>query len=95
MGLGLDTGENVQAFLWVNRLARDTAWLHTTMLDYAKYGLVLFAALLLVGVWIRRHGDDTGLAQAAWACLGTLIAVGVNQPIVHLVHEARPLNPTR
>lgn len=43
---------------------------------------------------IRRHSGrtryDTGLAQAAWAGLGTLIAVGINQPIVHLVHEARP-----
>ncbi len=89
-GLSIDTGDNVQAFLWVNRLARDTAWLHTSMLDYAKYGLVLFAALLLVGVWIRRHADDTDLAQAAWAFLGTVIAVGINQPIVNFVHEARP-----
>ena len=57
----------------------------------AGYGLVVFAGLLLAGWWIaRRDGDPTRMAAALWAPLGTLLAVAVNQPIVALVHEARP-----
>lgn len=90
MGLNLDTGINLDAFMWVNRFAQHTHWLNSPMQDYAKFGVAVFAALLLAGLWVRRHSDDTSLAKAGWACLATLIAVGVNQPIVHLIDEARP-----
>lgn len=81
-----------RALLWdVNAFARATPWLHGPMYGYAAYGVVLFAALLLAGWWAaRRTGDAARVAAALWAGLGTLLAVGLNQPIVNAVHEARP-----
>ena len=78
-------------FLDVNTFARHTPWLHLVMTGYAAYGVVLFAGLLLAGWWIaRRSGTATAMAAALWAPLGMLLAVGVNQPIVADVGEARP-----
>ena len=82
---------NTSLFLSVNDFARATPWLHGPLRLYAGYGLVVFAGLLVAGWWIaRRDGDPTRMAAALWAPLGTLLAVAVNQPIVALVHEARP-----
>jgi undecaprenyl-diphosphatase len=77
-------------FLRVNDLARASAWLHAPAVAYAKYGLVVFAALLLIGVWQSRRSADRQLAAAIWAGLATLLAVAVNQPAAALVAEARP-----
>ena len=44
--------------LAVNSFARHTGWLHAPVLAYASYGVVLFAALLLAGVLVARHGSD-------------------------------------
>lgn len=77
-------------FLRVNDFARSSTWLHAPAVAYAKYGLVVFAALLLVGLWRRRSLSDGDLAVAVWAGLGTLVAVGVNQPVASLVAERRP-----
>ena len=74
----------------VNGFARSTSWLHGVVLGYAAYGVVLFAALLLVGVLRNRTGEDRSLAAAGWACLDPLIAVGINQPVGDVVAEARP-----
>ena len=74
----------------VNDLARHTGWLHGAVLGYATYGLVLFAALLLSGLWLRRAGADRALAAAGWAPLAVLLAVGLNQPLVSSFAEARP-----
>ena len=80
----------------VNDLARHTGWLHGAVLGYATYGLVLFAALLLAGVLVRRAGTDRALAAAGWAALAMLIAVGLNQPLVAAFAEARPYtDPSR
>jgi len=77
-------------FLRVNDFARTSTWLHAPAVAYAKYGLVVFAALILVGVWRRRGDSDRLLAAAIWAGLGTLLAVAVNQPVAALVAETRP-----
>lgn len=75
----------------INSFARDTAWLHTPLLDYANDGVVLFAALLLVGWWVARSTTElTRVAAALWAPVGALIALAINQPIVNGVREARP-----
>jgi len=79
-----------QILVDVNGFARHTGWLHGAVLGYATYGLVLFAALLLAGLWLRRTGNDRALAAAGWACLATLIAVGLNQPLVSGIAEDRP-----
>lgn len=77
-------------FLRVNDVARTSTWLHAPATAYAKYGLVVFAALMLVAAWRRRSASDRVLAAAVWAGLGTLLAVAVNQPVASLVAEARP-----
>ncbi len=77
-------------FLRVNDVARSSAWLHGPATAYAKYGVVLFAGLLLLGVWRRRGAAAVELAAAVWAGLATLLAVAVNQPVAALVAEPRP-----
>ena len=75
---------------YVNDLARHTGRLHGVILGYATYGLILFAALMLAGLLLRRTGSDRGLAAAGWSALATLIAVGLNQPLVAAFAEPRP-----
>jgi membrane-associated phospholipid phosphatase len=77
-------------FLDVNHFARDTGWLHTPLYDYATYGVVLFAALLVAGWWVARRRAPAAMAAALWAGAGTLLAVAVAQPLNHAVAEARP-----
>jgi len=81
---------NDKLLLAINSFARDTAWLHAPFLAFAKYGPVLFGLLLLAGVLISRHEQSRVLAAAGWACIATLVAVGLNQPVGNLFAEARP-----
>ncbi len=81
---------NDDAFLRVNDLARNTGWLHTPMVDYARYGVVLFAVAIVASAVYARRSDARALAASVWAGLGTLVAVGLNQPIGNAVGEARP-----
>ena len=74
----------------VNDLARHTGWLHGAILGYATYGLVLFAALMLAALLIHRASGDRSLAAAGWSALATLLAVGLNQPLVAAFDEPRP-----
>src|SRR4051812_27883971 len=74
----------------VNDLARHTGWLHGAVLGYATYGLVLFAGLMLAALLLARTGGDQGLAATGWSALATLIAVGLNQPLVAQFAEPRP-----
>lgn len=79
-------------FLLINRCARRTGWLHGFMTGYAStYGIVLLVLLLAAGWWLaRRTGQLRTMAALVWAGLGTLVAVGVNQPIVTAIAEKRP-----
>ncbi len=79
-----------RVFRAINSLARHTAWLHTLMADYARFGVILFFALLVVGLVIARRLDNRTLAAAGWAPVATLLAVAANQPLSRAVHEARP-----
>jgi membrane-associated phospholipid phosphatase len=78
-------------FRVVNDFARHTGWLHGPMTLYAKQGVVLFAVLLVVGYLLaRRVGSSLLVARSLLAGAGVLLAVAVNQPIVHAVNETRP-----
>jgi membrane-associated phospholipid phosphatase len=79
-----------QVLLDVNGLARSTGWLHPVLAGYATYGVVLFAILLVTAVLLARGRSARALAGAGWACLATLAAVAVNQPVGHLFEERRP-----
>jgi undecaprenyl-diphosphatase len=82
---------STNTFLDINTFARHTGWLHAPVLAYAQYGVVLFGLLLLAGWWNARR-RNTAMTAAIWAPIATLIAVGINQPIVAAVHQARPYN---
>jgi membrane-associated phospholipid phosphatase len=82
---------NTTLFLWVNRFAKATAWLHGTGVVYASYGVVLFAVLLLAGWWSARvRAEPEVMGAALWAPVGMLVALGVNQFVVAAVAERRP-----
>jgi undecaprenyl-diphosphatase len=82
---------NETLFEQVNALARATPWLHSVIVAYAAYGVALFAVLLVAGWWTaRRSGESERAAAAVCAGAATVLAVGINQPIVDAVHEARP-----
>jgi undecaprenyl-diphosphatase len=78
-------------FLRVNDFARHTPWLHGTVIAYANYGVVLFALMLVGGFLLARNARDPLLvARSVLAGAGVLLAVAVNQPLVHAVAERRP-----
>ena len=78
-------------FLDVNDFQRATGWLHGIGLSYAKLlGPGLLTVLLLAGVVVGRRRGAPVLAAALWAGLSTLVAVGLNQPLVHAFGRARP-----
>jgi membrane-associated phospholipid phosphatase len=76
--------------LEVNGFARSTGWLQTPLVNFAKYGVVLFGVLLLVGVFLARAGRTRTLAAAGWAWVAVLLALVINQPVGRLFGEARP-----
>jgi undecaprenyl-diphosphatase len=80
-----------ELFLHINDFARATGWLHPLIYGWANYGVVVFAALLLMGWWrARRRADPSVMAAALWAPVATALAVTINQPNVALVAEPRP-----
>lgn len=75
----------------VNEFARDTGWLHEALRLYAVYGVAVFALLLVfAALAARRTGRAPKLAFAAWAVVGTMVAIAINQPIASAVDESRP-----
>ena len=68
----------------INRLAARTGWAHPLFIAYAKYGVVLFAVLLLAGWWLARSSADLdAVAVIVWAGAGAVLALGVGQLIGH------------
>lgn len=76
----------------INHFALQTSWLHGFMKVYAVYGVGLFAALVLAAWWYARSQGDPprAVAAAVWAAAGTVLAVGINQIIVHAAARPRP-----
>ncbi|HVQ88075.1 MAG TPA: phosphatase PAP2 family protein [Actinomycetes bacterium] len=77
-------------FSRINDFARATPWLHWPVTEWAKYGIVVFAALLVVGWWIARSRDARTMAAALIAPISTVVAVAVNQPIIKAFDHPRP-----
>ncbi len=78
-------------FRWINRLANRTSWAHGFFTSYAKYGIVLFAALLVAAYLDgRQHDDLRAVVGSVWAAGGTLVALGIGQLIGGAVGRARP-----
>ena len=81
----------VDWFTDVNELSADTPWLHAPVRLFTEYGVVVFAALLLLSWWLARGERDLArVAAAVWAPAGALLAVGVNQLVAGEVSEPRP-----
>lgn len=77
--------------MWqINSFAGVTGWLHVPLVAFARYGVVLFAVLLLSGLLLARSRAASILAAAGWGCIAVLVAVALNQPIGRALHEARP-----
>ena len=79
-------------FRTINDLQIRTGWLHGPAQLYAKTGgPLLLAVLLLAGVAVaRRTRDLSKVTAAGWAGLSTMLAVGLNQPLIKAVDRTRP-----
>jgi len=83
-------------FVHLNSFAKATPWLHAGFRGYAEVGVVLFAAVLVWSWWTARSSRDLSAVSAAlWAPAGTLLAVGLNQPLGNWVREPRPYTTLR
>lgn len=78
-------------FRFMNRFAERTGWLHPPAVAFAKYGIVAFALMLLVGWWFgRQRPEMTTLAAVACTVVAVFMALGAAQLIGHAVGRARP-----
>jgi undecaprenyl-diphosphatase len=79
-------------YLDVHTFARQTGWLHGFMEWDAKYGVVVFALLLVAGYLVARRSADAlrRVACDVWAALAVLAAVAIAQPISSAVARTRP-----
>ena len=77
-------------FLHINAFARHTGWLHEPMRLFAADGVVLFGILLLVAWWRARSLGALSVTRALLSPVAVLVAVALNQPLVHHFAEQRP-----
>lgn len=78
-------------FRWINRLANRTSWAHGFFTSYAKYGIALFAVLLVAAYLDGRQLDDLrAIAGSVWAAGAALAALGIGQLIGGAIDRARP-----
>jgi membrane-associated phospholipid phosphatase len=87
---------NSRLYLDINHLARSTPWAHGVAAPYAVWGGALLLGLLGILAWWRaRYVKDPAervrrVGASLWSLVGSVIAVGIAQPINHLVAERRP-----
>jgi undecaprenyl-diphosphatase len=75
----------------VNRLAARTHWAHGYFSAMARYGIVLFAAAMVVGWLLARRAESTdGVIVVIWSGCAALIALGIGQIVGNAVDRARP-----
>ncbi|HKN50387.1 MAG TPA: phosphatase PAP2 family protein [Actinomycetota bacterium] len=80
------------AYRWFNRLADRTPWAHGMVVAYAKYGIGIFAVLLLATWLVSRRRSDaaTALAALVWGGVAALGSLALNQVVGHAVARPRP-----
>jgi len=81
---------NDAIFLRINDFSVDTPWLHAPVAAYAKYGIALFAVLMVMAWWSARRTGLASMARALLVPVATLGAVIAQQLVVGLVSEPRP-----
>lgn len=76
----------------VNQLAEASPWAHQALVDYAKYGIVLFGLVWLVAWWRARRALRAPAAVSLVACvaLGAVVALAVNIGVADAVARPRP-----
>ena len=74
----------------INDFAISTPWLHGPMEAFATYGIVLFAALVVLGWWLARDRDSRTMAAALITPGAAIVALAIQQVVVRLVDEGRP-----
>ena len=79
-------------YLDINYFSRQTYWLHGPMAYYAKYGLGVFAILMLIAWWYARRQPDRVMASALLAPVLAVLAFVINQPVAGAIGEERPYN---
>ena len=78
-------------YRWFNKVGDHTGWAHGAMRFYAKDGVILFAALLLIAfLEARHHGQLDRVAGACSAGASALIALGLGQVIGNAIDRLRP-----
>ena len=73
-------------------MADRTSWAHSVMIDVAKYGIVVFAVVLVVAWWQARRVEDPVAAVSAvvWAAVASLIGFVAVQLVGTAVNRDRP-----
>ena len=80
-----------QLYLDVNNFARHTTFAHSFMSAYAIYGGIVALGIVGFVAYLRaRPVSASRVASVIWVGAGTAIAVGLNQPLIHLVGRVRP-----
>jgi hypothetical protein len=74
-----------EMFLRINEFAARTTWLHAPATAYAKYGIALFAGLIVVGWWQARSGNSLMMADALLAPVAAVVAFTAQQLVVALL----------
>jgi membrane-associated phospholipid phosphatase len=77
-------------FLDINDFARSTPWLHVFFADYAKYGVALFALLMMRAWWVSRGASDRIMSASLLSPLLAAAVFLINQPISGHIREVRP-----
>lgn len=80
-------------YLDINNFARQTSFAHAFMSMYALYGGVVILGIIGVISYFRARGSQhpkKAVDNVVWTAAGTLIALGLNQPLSHLVARPRP-----
>jgi undecaprenyl-diphosphatase len=83
-------------FLSINRFAKRTPGLHGIMRFLSNEGVFIFIAFLIVAYllvrFIPKWTTKNNMVKIAITGVGTVIAVGINQPLTHIFKEPRPFN---